>query len=102
VRCCGDDRGNGVLLCGLDLRLGVSVPLGTHPSDVIMRLINNRCGGRIRLNPRRKIMARNQTNTSQARELTEAELDRVSGGGMRKAGGDSTVSGQSFLRFIFG
>jgi hypothetical protein len=25
-------------------------------------------------------MARNQTNTSQTRELTEAELDRVSGG----------------------
>jgi hypothetical protein len=45
-----------------------------------MRLINNRCGGRIRLNPRRKIMASNQTNTSQTGELTEAELDRVSGG----------------------
>jgi hypothetical protein len=25
-------------------------------------------------------MARNQTNTSEARELTDAELDRVSGG----------------------
>jgi hypothetical protein len=31
-------------------------------------------------NPRRKIMARNHTNASQARELTEAELDAVSGG----------------------
>jgi hypothetical protein len=44
-------------------------------------------------------MDRNQTNTSQARELTEAELDRVAGGIMRKAGGTSSAS--EFLRNTF-
>ena len=52
---------------------GVPVPSGTHLSDVTAVVASGS-------NPRGKIMARNQTNTLQARELTEAELDAVSGG----------------------
>ena len=37
--------------------------------------------GRILVQTKEKIMARDQANASEARELTEAELDAVSGGG---------------------
>jgi hypothetical protein len=58
-----------------------SVPQGTRPSDVLMLLTNNGCGGRV-LNPRRDTMNANpaKADPQMIRELTAAELDQVSGG----------------------
>jgi hypothetical protein len=72
---------------------GEPVPWGTSPGEGLMLLINIGCGGRIPFRTRRRhIMDRNSPNNrndarvrnlddaAQNRELTEAELDFVSGG----------------------
>jgi hypothetical protein len=53
-----------------------------------MLLINNGCGGRVQFDPRRHIMNPNRkpfdATGPQARQLTEFELENVSGGTIKK------------------